>query len=134
MESYKLKKGEIVVKDGMLTILDDNQTLRRNNIILSVVLLAVFLLNLSFKPDLSEIIISFGAIVLIIYFVGYLRGWKLSDEDNISLSNIESTKIQKSRSQVVVILKLKSTPKIRILRFNPKEADPFIQELEKHPG
>ncbi len=132
MESYQLKKGEVIIKEGILTISDDNQSIRRNNIILSVILLAVFLFNLLFKPDLSEILVSFAAIALIIYFIGYLRGWQLSNEDNIPLSDIEGTKIQKSRSQVVVILKLNSTSKIRILRFNSNESDPFIQELEKH--
>ncbi len=134
MESYQLKKGEAVIKDGMLTILDDNQTLRRNNIVLSIILLAVFLLNLSFKPDLSEIIVSFVAILFVLYFVGYQRGWMLSNENSISLSQIEDIKIKKSRSQTVVILILKSSSKIRILRFNPNKVTPFIQELEKHPG
>lgn len=132
METYQLKKGEVVLKDGILTVTDDNETMRRNNIILSVILLAVFLLDLTFKPAMSEIIIGFLAIIFVLYFVGYRRGWMLSTENSIPVEHIIDVKVRNSRSQSVVILTLNTTSKIRILRFNPKKADEFVNQLDKN--
>lgn len=129
METYQLRKGEAVIKDGILTITDDNETMRRNNIVLSLILLVVFILDLTFKPAMSEIIIGFLAILFVIYFVGYRRGWMLSTENVIPVEQISDIKIRNSRSQSVVILTLKTTSKIRILRFNPKKADEFVKQI-----